>query len=168
MLVILGTWSLFVLFYKIGSHGSDLIPIHNLLNTSTVVNEHEYQLLINPHVSKCTRNDLILTAIVSIAPGFFDRRKLIRETWASVNDSRLLVLFALGSTLEPAVNNLVYQESVLFNDIIQESFIDSYKNFTLKTIMTLKWVSTYCNNTRFVLRINDDVVVNVPYLLKRL
>lgn len=159
----------FSLYAKYGPSGSNLIPIHTLLNVSTPVNEHDFKLVVNPGVSKCAQKDMLLVTVVFIAPQFFDRRKLIRETWASsANHSNFLVLFAMGLSPDPIINKSIYQESVTFNDIIQESFLDSYKNLTLKTIMTLKWVSTYCPNTRFILRVNDDVVVNVPYLLKHL
>lgn len=38
----------------------------------------------------------------------------------------------------------INQESDYFGDIVQESFLDSYNNLTLKSIMMLKWVTTNC------------------------
>lgn len=44
--------------------------------------------------------------------------------------------------------NMVYQRgtSVHFNlgDIIQENFVDSYNNLTLKTVLMLKWTNRNC------------------------
>lgn len=60
---------------------------------------------------------------------------------------RIKFLFLLGQS--SSANNTELQskiddESVLHGDIIQESFIDSYNNLTLKSIMLLKWVVSNC------------------------
>lgn len=34
----------------------------------------------------------------------------------------------------------------MHNDMIQESFLDTYNNLTLKTMMMLKWVNNHCAN----------------------
>lgn len=34
----------------------------------------------------------------------------------------------------------------LLGDIIQEGFVDSYNNLTLKTVLMLKWVTKSCAN----------------------
>ena len=46
--------------------------------------------------------------------------------------------------------------------------MDTYKNLNLKTLAGLNWVSTYCSNARFTLKIDDDVVVNTPFLMNYL
>lgn len=57
-------------------------------------------------------------------------------------------------------------ESEHFGDIIQEHFIDSYNNLTLKSIQMLKITSCYCSNsTKYLLKIDDDMFVNVPRLV---
>lgn len=57
-------------------------------------------------------------------------------------------------------------ESQNYSDIIQERFIDSYNNLTLKSIQMLKITSTYClNTTNYLLKVDDDVYVNVPTLV---
>uniref|UniRef100_A0A182K0K2 Hexosyltransferase n=1 Tax=Anopheles christyi TaxID=43041 RepID=A0A182K0K2_9DIPT len=65
-------------------------------------------------------------------------------------------LFPSGSDVDPAFNPpgnemvdelqlRIVNESEVYGDIIQESFIDSYNNLTLKTIMMLKWVTNNCD-----------------------
>lgn len=57
-------------------------------------------------------------------------------------------------------------ESEIFDDIVQEDFIDTYNNLTIKTVMLLKWITLRCqNNVAFVLKCDDDTFVNVPNLL---
>ena len=53
-------------------------------------------------------------------------------------------------------------------DLVQENFVDSYRNLTLKTLMAIRWASTYCSNANFVLKIDDDVLVNPSPLLEYL
>lgn len=58
------------------------------------------------------------------------------------------------------------EENERFNDIIQERFIDAYNNLTLKTVVMMKLVSTYCaNNTKFLLKIDDDIFLRTdPFI----
>lgn len=60
------------------------------------------------------------------------------------------VVFLLG--LPTNDNNSVVQRKILaesekYRDIIQEDFIDSYNNLTLKSIMMLKWITNSCNES---------------------
>ena len=59
----------------------------------------------------------------------------------------------------------VVEESRTYGDILQEDFVDSYMNLTLKSVMGLKWASTYCSQTQYLLKTDDDIFVNVPVLL---
>jgi beta-1,3-galactosyltransferase 1 len=56
------------------------------------------------------------------------------------------VVFLLGKP-DPAEESLqqrIFNESLQFGDIIQEDFVDSYNNLTLKSIFMLKWVTNNC------------------------
>ncbi|XP_041761764.1 uncharacterized protein LOC121588171 isoform X2 [Anopheles merus] len=86
-------------------------------------------------------------------------------------------LFPSGADVDPAFNPpgneqvdelqlRLVNESEVYGDIIQESFIDSYNNLTLKTIMMLKWVTNNCDGkVKFIMKCDDDTFVNVPNLL---
>jgi len=56
-------------------------------------------------------------------------------------------------------------EKHLYDDLIVANFMDSYDNLTLKTMSALEWVDTYCNQSEFVLKTDDDMFINVPNLL---
>lgn len=62
----------------------------------------------------------------------------------------------------------VTEESHLYNDVIQESFYDTYNNLTLKSIMLLKWATTNCGKLTYLMKTDDDMFVNVPTLMKAL
>ena len=54
------------------------------------------------------------------------------------------------------------------NDIIQESFIDSYANLTVKSVMLLKWFTQVCDNgdrsPQYVMKTDDDMYINLAKL----
>ena len=51
-------------------------------------------------------------------------------------------------------------------DIIQENFLDSYNNLTLKSILMLKYVKNNCENkVKYVMKCDDDTFINVPNLI---
>lgn len=61
------------------------------------------------------------------------------------------------------------EESEQYNDIIQDRFIDSYNNLTLKTVIMMKLVSTYCaNSTKFLLKIDDDIFLRTDAFVSML
>lgn len=39
--------------------------------------------------------------------------------------------------------------------------MDSYRNLTYKSIMWLKWIALYCPKPPFVLKVDDDIFVNI-------
>lgn len=72
-------------------------------------------------------------------------------------DFSVKVLFLIGETPSNETQLRIVQESDMFGDVIQESFIDSYNNLTLKTIMMLKWVTTNCGDRgKLLLRIDYE------------
>ncbi|EDW01527.1 beta-1,3-galactosyltransferase 1 [Drosophila grimshawi] len=81
------------------------------------------------------------------------------------------IVFIVGrSSYEEHLGNetqlRLHNEAELYNDIIQENFIDSYNNLTLKSVMALKHISRSCAKTcAYFLKCDDDTFVNVPNLL---
>ncbi|XP_071506565.1 beta-1,3-galactosyltransferase 1-like [Diadema antillarum] len=71
-------------------------------------------------------------------------------------------------TSDDAVQSKIDQEYELYRDIVQEDMIDSYQNLTRKTIMGLKWVTNHCRQAKFAIRIDDDVILNVPRIVDML
>jgi len=59
----------------------------------------------------------------------------------------------------------VADESTKYGDVIQEGFLDTYNNLTLKSVMLLKWVRTHCRHALYVMKTDDDMFVNLPRLI---
>lgn len=66
------------------------------------------------------------------------------------------------------LQDLVEDENLHYSDIIQEGFVDSYNNLTLKSVMMLKWVSTNCRSVRYIMKTDDDMFVNINNLVRLL
>ena len=86
----------------------------------------------------------------------FQERQTIRDSWASEAAifSQTKVIFLLG-TMGNLTNDLqsnVTHESDIHNDILQEDFIDSYANLTVKSLMLLKWFNKSCKYVSYVLK----------------
>ncbi|XP_052902643.1 uncharacterized protein LOC128310129 isoform X2 [Anopheles moucheti] len=88
-------------------------------------------------------------------------------------------LFPSGPDVDPAFNAAsnemvdelqlrIVNESEVYGDIIQESFIDSYNNLTLKTIMMLKWVTNNCDGKEPQVEDRRPVHDQKQYLLFKL
>jgi hypothetical protein len=44
--------------------------------------------------------------------------------------------------------------------------MDSYRNLTYKTVMALKWFSYFCSEVNFLLKVDDDLFINMPNIYK--
>ncbi|KAL3864731.1 hypothetical protein ACJMK2_006388 [Sinanodonta woodiana] len=115
-------------------------------------------LLNNPHICN---NAKILTFLILVHTSVhhFDRRKELRDTWANPGllknqQSRILFLLRIGKY--SMFQKYIEGESEEFKDIIQGDFIDDYHNLTHKGILGYRWVTRYCENAKFIFKIDDD------------
>ncbi|XP_065300335.1 beta-1,3-galactosyltransferase 5-like [Dermacentor albipictus] len=126
-----------------------------------------YSYLISKDTVACSpssgRNDTLALVAVFTASDHFEHRSTVRSTWggALTKMSGLKVLFMLGRPGSDPVQERIVQEDGTHEDIVQGNFVDTYKNLTLKSLMMLTWVTRFCPNARFVLKIDDDVLLNV-------
>lgn len=136
-----------------------------------IVNPHNFSYILNPEYSVCgnSNSPVYILVYVHSGPTNYQRRVVIRETWATRTlfpDLRLV--FMIGKTLDANTMKAIAYENELYQDIVQEDFIDSYKNLTYKGVMALKWISIYCAQTKYVLKVDDDIVVNTFTLTNHL
>jgi hypothetical protein len=150
--------------------------LENLFDTKNPPNNiHRFNFTLNPQlIPEClpdSKSGLLLLALVVISPSFFEKRQTIRETWGNsrfTNSSDLKVLFVVGFSKNESINAQIEIESRKYGDIIQEDYVDSYFNITIKVMGAFKWVSYFCPKVRYVLRINDHMQVNTCLLVNYL
>ncbi|KAK5614366.1 hypothetical protein CRENBAI_000606 [Crenichthys baileyi] len=63
------------------------------------------------------------------------------------------------------VHQQLLQESKDHHDLIQSNFVDCYKNLTIKTMVMLEWLNSFCSNTTYAMKIDSDMFLNVPNLV---
>ena len=142
-------------------------------NMSEYVLVNENTIVLEPANVLCRAEDrLRLLIIVHTAPGNAEQRKTIRETWGRAAKEDLpgvRVIFLLGMPpMSPAREKL--QESIAreheeHGDVLQQDFVDSYANLTVKTTSMLKWLAgSECSTAKFVMKVDDDAFVN-PQML---
>ncbi|XP_050403934.1 beta-1,3-galactosyltransferase 5 isoform X2 [Patella vulgata] len=105
-------------------------------------------------------------------------RTAIRETWGSVAKNKpwpgrrlhgeVRMIFLLGKSTNSTLNSRVRDEAKVTKDIVQADFQESYYNLTLKVLMGFKWVKTFCPETQFVMKIDEDTFIDVPRILNLL
>ncbi|XP_043421226.1 beta-1,3-galactosyltransferase 9 [Prionailurus bengalensis] len=116
----------------------------------------------------CKGKNIFLLSLIFSSPGNGTRRDLIRKTWGnvtSVQGHHILTLFALGMPVLVTTQQEIDKESHKNNDIIQGIFLDSAENQTRKIITMTQWAVTFCPNALFILKVDEEMFVNVPSLV---
>ncbi|XP_058518125.1 lactosylceramide 1,3-N-acetyl-beta-D-glucosaminyltransferase [Ochotona princeps] len=135
-----------------------------------------YPYLIN-HEEKCQAQDVLLLLFVKTAPENYDRRSAIRRTWGNERyvwsqlHANIKTLFVLGVPNplkgEELQRKLVWEDE-MYRDIIQQDFVDSFYNLTLKLLMQFSWANAFCPHARFLMTADDDIFIHMPNLIEYL
>ncbi|CAH1774454.1 unnamed protein product [Owenia fusiformis] len=136
-------------------------------------NPHPYKLTINQPNVCITEKSVFLLVLVRSKISHIDRRATLRKTWLSPGllnrhfpEHNVVPLFLVGSPgNNTTAQSALEKEGTLHKDVIQEDFIDSYRNLTLKTTMAFKWARLYCPHAQYVMVGSDEVVVDVFKLI---
>jgi hypothetical protein len=140
-----------------------------------VYNDVDFSYSINPtdrllKIEKNKENVIGVFVTVISAPGNFEKRRRIRETWARpmngsfiMNNISINYSFFIGLTQNLDFQNKIIEESLMYGDIIQVDLDDEYIKLAQKTVALLHWAKNYCKNDSidFILKTDDDVFVNV-------
>ncbi|EFX82150.1 hypothetical protein DAPPUDRAFT_316750 [Daphnia pulex] len=113
----------------------------------------------------------VFIAVISAADNF-ERRSKIRQTWKDHIDlvlqkgllGKIHFAFILGKSENALIQEKIQKENKNFTDIIQMELSDSYRNLPWKMAGLLNWVNTNCRQVDFVLKIDDDMCLNVHVL----
>ena len=76
----------------------------------------------------------------------------------------LQVVFLVGQQVNSTHQEQLQSEADQYGDIVQEAFIDTYANLTVKSLMLLKWFTQHCDNTQYVMKADDDMYINLVKL----
>ncbi|GFR98546.1 hexosyltransferase [Elysia marginata] len=121
----------------------------------------------------CTQHlDLDLVVVVHTAPYNFIKRRMLRESFSPPRLPRpytAQVVFMLGTfnstTVDPAKELNLTAEIRKYNDIVRMDFQEHFRNLTYKAMLWLRWLDEHCPNALMVLKLDDDVVMDVKKVL---
>lgn len=121
-----------------------------------LIDLYNFSFTMNDPAVLCNEsNTPLVLAIVHSSPTHFSNRRAIRKTWGR----EMHVVFLIGET-DNVTQQYLNDENSKHHDLIQGSFLDTYRNLTYKHVMGLKWLTYYCRTARYILKLDDDVFVN--------
>ena len=137
----------------------------------TLVNLKHFEFLLNSDACETRHIDLLV--IVTSHPGHVAlrnafRRALPMEALRTFNISRVFLLAQINPSqtgYHQVDQTIIEEEHLNFNDIVQGDFIESYHNLSYKHIMGLKYSIHYCPQAQLILKMDDDIVVDLFQLL---
>ncbi|XP_046378611.2 beta-1,3-galactosyltransferase 5-like isoform X2 [Haliotis rufescens] len=143
------------------------------------VNRLGYKYITSPqNVCGGTNNPSVLIFVLSTAQAYA-KRQAIRDTWGSVSRSgrwpsrripaTVKVVYLFGHSREFTLIHRLQREASVYGDILQIGIEESYGlHVTKKILMGFKWAREHCPGTQHVMKVDDDVFVDLPQVLHRL
>jgi len=165
---------MYVYGYVHNLHGNDLLP--NLTYGFDDVLHEPYA------DTKAKVEALYMVILISSSPHNEEHRELrntIRQSWGNCSEVtkyhseyssvvkskvKCILLFYMGLSENDKMNELNSLELNEHKDIIIGNFIDSYSNMTRKILFAFNYVSIHYNS-KYILKADDDVYINVPKLI---
>lgn len=120
-------------------------------------------------VSQC-ENNLDYLFFVHTASTHSNHRRILRE---SVGNALLearynwSIVFFVGLSNVEKVSQGVINEAQVHGDIAVLPFLDTYRNLTYKFVYGIKWTVENCPKVRFILKMDDDIVIHIPTIMKK-
>lgn len=144
-------------------------------NFNRTINHGPFPYIIN-EPDKCIQSEPtpFLVLLIATEARKVEARNAIRQTWGNESVAPTLGfirLFMLGKNegeLGLLQQRTLEAESQRHHDIIQQDFLDSYKNLTIKTLMGMNWVAMHCPQASYVMKTDSDMFVNTEYLIYKL
>ncbi|XP_064417191.1 beta-1,3-galactosyltransferase 2-like [Latimeria chalumnae] len=137
-----------------------------------IVYPYDYNYVIN-EPDKCKNKNPFLVLLIPTRPTEIHARNVIRETWG--NETLIpgvtiirLFFFGLPVTIEEPLQKYLEEESSVYHDIIQRDFLDTYNNLTIKTMTSLEWLTHFCPEADYAMKVDTDMFLNIEKLVKSL
>uniref|UniRef100_A0A6A7G1G8 Hexosyltransferase n=2 Tax=Hirondellea gigas TaxID=1518452 RepID=A0A6A7G1G8_9CRUS len=133
-----------------------------------LLNITNFEFIANPSV--CDPKDKILGVIlVHSHPSNIDLRQAARDHISKrlLNEIGIRRVFLIGEAIRaqpkyPAVKQeIISKENGEHQDLIQGNFVEHYRNLTYKHIMGLTWTVHYCPQAEFIIKVDDDIAVDI-------
>ena len=123
---------------------------------------------VNETLPQCRYQTLFRVLIIS-SPQNFEQRQAIRRTWCDPSNFSHVpqhawhCVFLLGQSLNSNHTAMLKREKALYQDLLIGSYLDTYRNLTLKVIPGFTWSVNHCPCS-FLVKTDDDCFVNAGLL----
>ncbi|CAL4159002.1 unnamed protein product, partial [Meganyctiphanes norvegica] len=110
--------------------------------------------------------DLKIIAYVISTIAATEKRNVTRQTWGSAYKCgiNMKLVFMVGNPKDENEEKILKTESGLYHDIVQGNYTEDYHLVTYKILSSMHWVSSRCPSVPWVIRADDDILVD-PFLL---
>lgn len=129
--------------------------------------ELELTKIVRIEQSACQKseNHIFVHSAARSSGKYYERRQTTRDTWVrdAINNN-IRVTFVLAEPHDQQTQNQIISESQKYKDILQFGFKDDYHNLTLKAIALLGWISLNCLVGDYIVKTDDDILVNINRL----
>lgn len=139
----------------------------------TLVNLKHFEFLLNSDVCGTGKQSVELLVVVTSHPGHVELRHAFRSGLPAqvLRKFGIRRLFLLGR-IDPAQKDyrqvdqsVIEQEHLTHQDLVQGSFVESYRHLSYKHMMGLKYAVHFCPHAKLVLKMDDDIAVDIFQLL---
>lgn len=119
-----------------------------LLHSSTIClyKKPKIMILITSHVHNIDARKMI-------------RRSCPKDLFHKFN-VQIIFLLAVAKYFDDNAKQKIQKEFQQYDDIILGNFIEAYRNLTYKHLMEYKWTLDSCSSVKYVVKMDDDIMVN--------
>ncbi|XP_044727456.1 beta-1,3-galactosyltransferase 5 [Chrysoperla carnea] len=158
-----------------GSHEEHPKPRASWLgDDSKLLNLKNFKYLLN-NPTKCGREEEILAIIIVTSyEAHIETRSAMRRAIPEQELERLRIKRVFLLAVAPETDKYAISQDALINeqkrygDLIQGNFIEAYRNLTYKHIMGLSWAGKYCSHAKYVIKMDDDIVIDFYKIVQML
>lgn len=138
-------------------------PVYDSVsNTFHIMNERNVSFLLSPPGCASSHPSLLLT--VSSGPLNKKNRDRWREDVRGLKDLRLIFLVAAAPSSD--AQKYLEAEHAEHADILQSSLQDGHRKLGYKILTSYVWAHNYCHKVKYIGKTDDNVVVDLPKLIR--
>lgn len=131
-----------------------------------------FKYLINNHVCDIA-NEITAVILVTSHYGNTESRSVMRRAFSNeelrrFHMRRVFLIAEPQGGYKSSSDKVLSKENEHFSDLIQGNFKEAYRNLTYKHVMGLQWAAEYCSNAKFIIKMDDDIVVDIYKLVEYL
>lgn len=135
--------------------------------TITFSNLKKQYTMPKPPIEPCDGKKIKLLILIMSRRESEEKRHGIRNSWGRDAPKGVIIRFVIGSHTPSEQNHTVTDmalenEQRKFADLIRYDIADGYENLHFKMSAAFQWQQAFCPNAEFVMKTDDDTIVDLP------